>query len=322
MSQSTLAQQSEDHCYALALSGGGSIGSYEAGVLWGLVNNGKEGDYAWDVVSGVSAGAINAFGVSLFHTGDEIEMVQWLSDTWAGLQDSDVYVDWRGGILAGLTMHDGIYDDDALQAMLQHFYDEFGGPYRKVTVSAVDVNTAAYVPFGNDTPASDWAQAVRSSASIPGVFPPQHMEDKILMDGGTVWNTNLISAIDHCMELVGDESKITLDIAVCGSYYLNDMDDDKKAIGNLMRKNEIKDYYKGMSDIQEFKQAHPDVNYRHYVQPSGKVAGGMDILSFDNSTVTWPMQMLGRKDGKAAVELGNEVFTLFDYWTEDQNLQT
>lgn len=89
------------------------------------------------------------------------------------------------------------------------------------------------------------------------------------MDGGTVWNTNLISAIEHCKTIVDDESQITLDIAVCGSHNLGPMDDDKKAIGNLMRKNEIKDYYSSMSDIQEFKQAHPTVNYRHYVQPSG-----------------------------------------------------
>lgn len=46
-------------------------------------------------------------------------MVQWLSDTWATLVDSDVYVNWTGGILTGLTMKQGIYNDDPLQDFLQ-----------------------------------------------------------------------------------------------------------------------------------------------------------------------------------------------------------
>lgn len=104
----------KDHCYALALSGGGSIGSYEAGVLWGLVNNGTPGDYEWDVVSGVSAGAINSAAVSFFPPGNEAQMVQYLSDTWASLHDDDVYVKWTGGIVTGLTMKSSIYNDDPL----------------------------------------------------------------------------------------------------------------------------------------------------------------------------------------------------------------
>ena len=52
---------------ALALSGGGSKGSYQAGVLYGLVMNDEDkSKYAYDIISGVSAGSINAFGMSLF----------------------------------------------------------------------------------------------------------------------------------------------------------------------------------------------------------------------------------------------------------------
>ena len=47
---------------------------------------------------------------------------------------------------------------------------------------------------------------VVSSASIPFVFPHRYIDNKVLMDGGTVWNTNLVSAVDRCLELVDDES--------------------------------------------------------------------------------------------------------------------
>ena len=59
-----------DHCYALAMSGGGSNGSWEAGVLWGLHHYGNFEDYQWQVVTGVSAGSINTSAVSMFKPDD------------------------------------------------------------------------------------------------------------------------------------------------------------------------------------------------------------------------------------------------------------
>ena len=83
-------------CRALAMSGGGSKGSYEAGVLYGLVTNDPDkANYAYDVVTGVSAGSINSVGVSLFAPGDETNMVQFLSDTWANLKEKDVFTNWE-----------------------------------------------------------------------------------------------------------------------------------------------------------------------------------------------------------------------------------
>jgi len=51
------------------------------------------------------------------------------------------------------------------------------------------------------------------------------------MDGGTVWNTNLASAIQRCEEIVGDDhSKITLDVIVCQDNELGTWNDQ----GNSM----------------------------------------------------------------------------------------
>lgn len=51
-------------CLALALSGGGDKGAYEAGVISGLVNSGT--DVKWDVVTGISAGSIIAAASGLY----------------------------------------------------------------------------------------------------------------------------------------------------------------------------------------------------------------------------------------------------------------
>ena len=56
-----------------------------------------------------------------------------------------------------------------------------------------------------------------SSSSIPFSFPPHIWHDGrgIFMDGGTWYNTNMNSAILQCLDMVDDESKITIDLLMC-----------------------------------------------------------------------------------------------------------
>lgn len=61
-------------CNALVLSGGANNGAWEAGVLWGLVNYGDPADFQWDVVTGVSAGAINTGLIVMYPPGEEVAM--------------------------------------------------------------------------------------------------------------------------------------------------------------------------------------------------------------------------------------------------------
>jgi predicted acylesterase/phospholipase RssA len=86
------AKKGSDECFALALSGGGSLGAYEAGGLWGIYYTLKDkSEMEYDVVTGVSAGSINAFAVTLHEVGHEEKLVNFLSDTWAHLQTKDAW---------------------------------------------------------------------------------------------------------------------------------------------------------------------------------------------------------------------------------------
>ena len=64
------------------MSGGANNGAWEAGVLWGLLNYGNESDFYNDVVTGVSAGSINAVGVAAFSPKDSKSAAEFLSETW------------------------------------------------------------------------------------------------------------------------------------------------------------------------------------------------------------------------------------------------
>ena len=87
-----LVSAEEKKCRALALSGGGAFGSYEIGVMWGMYHNAEDkGEYAYDVMTGVSAGALNTLGISMFSPGDEENMLNFMSDYWAKIGGRDVY---------------------------------------------------------------------------------------------------------------------------------------------------------------------------------------------------------------------------------------
>ena len=81
-SESYDPSSNDGKCRALALSGGGNYGAWEAGVLWGLVHYGDPTDYAWNVITGISAGALNTCAAAVFKTGDEVAMTEMLSNTW------------------------------------------------------------------------------------------------------------------------------------------------------------------------------------------------------------------------------------------------
>ena len=67
------------------MSGGGSMGAFEIGALWGLYfndDNKTAAKYSYDIITGVSAGALNTFALSLFEQGDEENAIKFLSEQW------------------------------------------------------------------------------------------------------------------------------------------------------------------------------------------------------------------------------------------------
>jgi hypothetical protein len=124
------------------------------------------------------------------------------------------------------------------------------------------------------------------------------------MDGGTVYNTNLVSAIQRCQEQVDDDSQITMDIIICDDTNVGSGEKSSNAYYNFLRYKDIKDGYSNTADVYKLMEAHPKINFRYYLQPSTTLPGGLSIINFDNTTSTWPMQMTGRKDGENAIKDG------------------
>ena len=91
------------------MSGGGSNGAWESGVLWGLLHYGNPKDYMYDVVAGVSIGSINASGLAVYDIGDEMNAADFIYRTWETLVSADIFVEREMGILSSL-FSESIYD--------------------------------------------------------------------------------------------------------------------------------------------------------------------------------------------------------------------
>ena len=293
-------------CQALAMSGGGTLGAYEAGALWGMYYGLSDKTHLqYDVVTGVSAGSINLGLVSVYEKGDEEAMVKDLSSRWANLKQDNLYVDWPLGKVSGVTHKSGLVNTQPLTDYLDNFFNEHGRSFkRQFVVSSVDVNTGNYMTYDNSE--KEVSKAITSSASIPFIFPNQKWADgHVAMDGGTVWNLNMISAIKKCREMGHADDAITVDIIVCSAgKKLAPWSMKEDTMSNWMRYDQIKQYHQGNQDIYDVMHAYPKVNYRYYVEPSGQLASGLDIIKVDNATVTWPAQAMGRKDGDRVVKAG------------------
>jgi len=123
------------------------------------------------------------------------------------------------------------------------------------------------------------------------------------MDGGTVWNTNLVSAVEKCSSLGFAKSDIVVDIAICGHSELKTINETSNTISNLLRYWEIRKYYNSMDDVIEYMDTEPDVNFRYLLIPSEPLPGGIHMLFF-NHTMIEHMLELGTTDVDHVLAMG------------------
>ena len=106
--------QTAKKCHALVMSGGANKGAYTAGVIHGLSHLLNETDGDYDVVSGVSAGSLNAAAMAMWPLGKPREMSEWLVDVARTLNQGMVFQMWPGGLEQGLFDERGIVDSTPL----------------------------------------------------------------------------------------------------------------------------------------------------------------------------------------------------------------
>ncbi len=69
------------------------------------------------------------------------------------------------------------------------------------------------------------------------------------MDGGTVWNVNIPSAINQCLDMGYAEEDIIMDVIVCGYTTKSGSEVSKSALENWNDARDEKSFYENTSSI-------------------------------------------------------------------------
>lgn len=163
----------------------------------------------WDVVTGVSAGSINAGGMGLFPIGKEKEMISFMENILENIKTENVYTLWDEPIMDGLLRQSGVFNNTPLLTFLTDILNkeiDLEGEKRRIVVSAVDSNTGNTITFNEQGLKDLFPTQIKSSCSIPFIFPTVKLDKMVLIDGGASYGVNIISAIDRCREIVEDDS--------------------------------------------------------------------------------------------------------------------
>lgn len=269
-------------CKTLSLEGGGSLGAYEAGAIWGLVNVSKPEDVTWNVVSGISAGALNSLGVLQYPMGQEVAMANNLVNLWLSLNgSSSVFNQWAGGYLQGLLFERGLLNTDPLVETLRNDFKY--GIQRNVTIGSTNLDTGMFGNF-NESVGGAILDAVVCSASPPIFFPPRIFEGYTWADGGCIIDQDVFSGINRCLQITNEANIIVDMIFDYGGHPM--VNETKfKTMDVARRIYQIMTYDRSTWFTFNAAKAFPLANFRYAIYPSVAMGGGEIPLNFTKANI-------------------------------------
>jgi len=275
---------------ALVLSGGGVRGIFQAGAIGRLVE--REG-IPWSVLTGVSAGAINAFLVAQ----DRVKEMEhlWVRQVENGLTAFRSRLD-----LANLALHalapglltyadiqalDGMYDNSELLEILEPFAAGLTGRLqslgRHLRIGIVCLQTGEYLSVdpARHVDATEIARLVLASTAIPLAFDPVELTVELpgarcssrrcqFADGGARNITPLADAISAAREAEMDLDGI--DVVQCLPWDPSGLGHEVHGLLDIgLRAEEILTNEIYRNDLELFLQANALTALRQELTASG-----------------------------------------------------
>lgn len=170
---------------AFVLSGGGSLGAIQVGMLAELEAAGQRPDF----IVGVSAGSIN--GAFYAHQPGAAS-IEAMAALWTQVTTRQIMgLSWRSA-LGLLGLRDHLASPQGLRAILDRHL-----PCQQLQMSAIPLHVVcAELITGAEVVLSQGSviDAILASAAIPGVFPPVQIGGQTLVDGAVASRTPLAIA--------------------------------------------------------------------------------------------------------------------------------
>lgn len=174
---------------AFVLSGGGSLGAVQVGMLQALADRGVTPD----LLIGTSAGALNAAYVA--GRGLSRGTADGLARAWRELEHGRLFAPQpRRALLALLGKRPSLFAADELAGLVHRHLgfarlEDAAVPLRIVACDLLS-GTEVILDHG------DAHAAILASCAIPGVFPPVEIDGRPLVDGALANNTAISVAVE------------------------------------------------------------------------------------------------------------------------------
>ena len=173
---------------AFVLSGGGSLGAVQVGMLRALADR----HITPDLLVGTSAGALNASYLAGRGTGPAA--VDGLAASWIATRRGDVFpIEPARQVLALGGARPSLFTDRGLRRLVARHVD-----YARLEDAAIAVFLVATdLLSGQEIVMSrgDALSAVLASTALPGILPTVHREGLALVDGGLADNAAISVAV-------------------------------------------------------------------------------------------------------------------------------
>jgi hypothetical protein len=186
---------------------------------------------------------------------------------WQNTSNNKLYKDWIGGLVEGLTIKAGLYNDKLLGEFLATELADIGPMQRFTDVGITDVVNGVYVD-NIETLDTNLVDVMFASFSYAGFFPPAESMGGTWFDGAVIWDVDVFSAVNKCMETHAP-ADIVVDVLLTSAKTLKPADPaDFLVLNTLLRYEEITRYYGHMNQLIKAQFAYPDITFRSIISPS------------------------------------------------------
>lgn len=178
---------------AIVLSGGGNKGAFASGCIKYLLGDLQ---IKYDIICGISSGAINGSFLAQFPFGQEIDAANQLVDLWLNINTESIYKRWWPLGKLHAIWRPSFYDSLPLSKLINKhiFLTKIRESGKKVSVGVVSLNSGKYhiIDQNND----NFIDFVVAGSSFPGMFSPVKIGDHLWMDGSIKEISPIKTAID------------------------------------------------------------------------------------------------------------------------------
>jgi predicted acylesterase/phospholipase RssA len=254
-------------CYGLAMEGGGSHGAYEAGVMKGMTQNLPADEVMWNIITGISTGALNSVQAAYFDYGDEAAMADHLIQTWQGIKNQNMIAPfWPGSTLHSLLFRQSLTNRAPLE---QYLYTRIGTDIvRNVSVGATNLITGLFTDFDQSIGRDNLITATLCSAAAPLAFAPVSFENTWFVDGGVTLNLDAYRAIKQCRDMGYADENIVMDLYFDWPY-LGPLPMWVNTTKEVMeRATDVQKYFTTFWFIGQIPHVFPDIDFRYMITPS------------------------------------------------------